>query len=158
MATALKPFFVVAWRDSIVSVERFDDRLMRIVVVIKCQKYHPFSAYAPQAGCLERSKNKFRNLFVEKTAEVPLQEVIFVAGDLNGHVGAVKDGYNCHGGFGYGSRNTDDGRSLEYADTHNLAVANTNFENVTLISSPSIAVRTQHNLILPFSGTAIRGS
>ncbi|VDP19030.1 unnamed protein product [Heligmosomoides polygyrus] len=33
--------------------------------------------------------------------------MIVVAGDLNGHVGATKDGYSCYGGFGYGSRNAD---------------------------------------------------
>nr|CDJ85577.1 Endonuclease exonuclease phosphatase domain containing protein [Haemonchus contortus] len=93
------------FRDSIVSVERFDDRLVKIVVVIERQKYHLFSAYAPQTGCSEQSEDKFWNLLDEKTAEVPLQEAI-VVGDLNGHVSATKDGHSCHGGFGYGSRNT----------------------------------------------------
>ncbi|VDO04602.1 unnamed protein product [Haemonchus placei] len=69
----------------------------------------------------------FWNLLDEKTAEVPLQEAIVVACDLNGHVGATKDGYSCHGGFGYGSRNTDGERILEYADSHNLAIVNTRF-------------------------------
>ncbi|VDO61337.1 unnamed protein product [Heligmosomoides polygyrus] len=35
--------------------------------------------------------------------------MIVVAGDLNGHVRATKDGYSCHDGFGYGSRNADEG-------------------------------------------------
>uniref|UniRef100_A0A7I4Z3N8 Reverse transcriptase domain-containing protein n=1 Tax=Haemonchus contortus TaxID=6289 RepID=A0A7I4Z3N8_HAECO len=115
------------FRDSIVCVERFDDRLMKIVVVIERQKYHLFSAYAPQTGCSEQTKHKFWNLLDEKTAEVPLQEAIVVAGDLNGHVCATKDGYSCHGGFGYGSRDTDGERILEYADSHNLAIVNTRF-------------------------------
>ncbi|VDP05279.1 unnamed protein product [Heligmosomoides polygyrus] len=55
--------------DSIVSVERFD-----------------------------QAKDEFWSLLDEKTAEVPSNEVIIVAGDLNGHVGAAKDGYSCHGG------------------------------------------------------------
>ncbi|VDO21431.1 unnamed protein product [Heligmosomoides polygyrus] len=49
--------------------------------------------------------DEFRSLLDEKTAEVPPKDVIIVAGDLNGHVGATKDGYSCHGGFGYGSCN-----------------------------------------------------
>ncbi|XGW01098.1 hypothetical protein V3C99_013785 [Haemonchus contortus] len=73
------------YRDSIVSAERFDDRLMKIMVVIECQEYHLFSAYAPQTGCSEQTKDAFWNLLDEKTAEVPLQEAIVVAGDLNGH-------------------------------------------------------------------------
>nr|CDJ83908.1 polyprotein [Haemonchus contortus] len=100
---------------------------MRIVVVIKRQKYHLFSAYAPQTGCSEHTKDTFWNLLDEKTAEAPLQKAIDVGGDLNGHVGATKDGYSCHGGFGYESRNTDDERILDYADPHNLAIVNTRF-------------------------------
>nr|CDJ90125.1 Endonuclease exonuclease phosphatase domain containing protein [Haemonchus contortus] len=138
------------FRDSIVSVERFDDRLMKIVVVIERQKYHLFSAYAPQTGCSEQSKDKFWNLLDEKTAEVPLQEAIVVAGDLNGHVGATKDGYSCHGGFGYGSRNTDGERILEYADSHNLAIVNTRFRkrDSHLITFYSGENRTQIDFVL----------
>uniref|UniRef100_A0A7I4Y4S3 Reverse transcriptase domain-containing protein n=1 Tax=Haemonchus contortus TaxID=6289 RepID=A0A7I4Y4S3_HAECO len=133
------------FRDSIVGVERFDDRLMKIIVVIECQKYHFFSAYAPQAGCSEQTKDKFWNLLDEKTAEVPLQEALVVAGDLNGHVGATKDGYSCHGGFGYGSRNTDGERILEYADSHNLVIVNTKFHAKTV---PYETVATQHRSLI----------
>ncbi|XGW12133.1 hypothetical protein V3C99_013091 [Haemonchus contortus] len=52
---------------------------MKIVVVIGRQKYHLFSAYAPQTGCFEQTKDTFWNLLDEKTAEVPLQEAIVVA-------------------------------------------------------------------------------
>ncbi|VDP09570.1 unnamed protein product [Heligmosomoides polygyrus] len=91
-------------RDSIVSVERFDDRLMKIVVAAKERLYH---------------------LLDEKTAEVPSKDVIIVAGDFNGHVVATKEGNSCHGGFGYGSRNADGERILEYAESHNLTIVNT---------------------------------
>ncbi|VDO83073.1 unnamed protein product [Heligmosomoides polygyrus] len=53
--------------------------------------------------------------------------MVVVAGDFNGHVGAAKDGYSCHGGFGYGSRNADGARILEYADSHDLTIMNTKF-------------------------------
>ncbi|VDO67459.1 unnamed protein product [Heligmosomoides polygyrus] len=36
------------FRDTIVSVERYDDRLMKIVVGAKERLYHFFSTYAPQ--------------------------------------------------------------------------------------------------------------
>uniref|UniRef100_A0A7I4Y411 CMP/dCMP-type deaminase domain-containing protein n=1 Tax=Haemonchus contortus TaxID=6289 RepID=A0A7I4Y411_HAECO len=58
---------------------------MKIVVVIERQKYHPFSAYAPQTGCSEQTKDKFWNLLDEKTAEVPLQEAIVVAAVATQH-------------------------------------------------------------------------
>ncbi|VDO91096.1 unnamed protein product [Heligmosomoides polygyrus] len=77
------------FRDSIVSVERFDDRLMKIVAAAKERLYHLFSAYAPQTGCSDQAKEEFWRLLDEKTAEVPPKDVIIVAGDLNGHVGAT---------------------------------------------------------------------
>ncbi|VDO78489.1 unnamed protein product [Heligmosomoides polygyrus] len=78
--------------DAIASVERFDDRLMKIVVAVEERRCHFFSAYAPQTGCSEQTKDEFWSLLDEKTAEVPSQDMIAVAGDLNGHVGATKDG------------------------------------------------------------------
>ncbi|VDP33625.1 unnamed protein product [Heligmosomoides polygyrus] len=58
-------------RDSIVFVERFDDRLMKIVVVAKERLYHFFSEYAQQAACSDQAKDEFGwSLFDEKTAEV----------------------------------------------------------------------------------------
>uniref|UniRef100_A0A183FQC7 Endo/exonuclease/phosphatase domain-containing protein n=1 Tax=Heligmosomoides polygyrus TaxID=6339 RepID=A0A183FQC7_HELPZ len=76
------------FREPIVSVERFDDRLMKIVVAAKERLYH-FSAYAPQNGCSEQCQG-------------------------------------CHDGFGYGFRNADGERILEYAESYNLIIVNTN--------------------------------
>ncbi|VDO66563.1 unnamed protein product [Heligmosomoides polygyrus] len=101
--------------------------LMKVVIAAEGRRYHLFSAYAPQTGCSERAKDEFWSLLDEKTAEVPLQDVIIVAGDLNGHVGAAKDGYGCHDGLGFGSRNADGERILEYAEFHDLTNVNARF-------------------------------
>ncbi|VDO19912.1 unnamed protein product [Heligmosomoides polygyrus] len=82
--------------------------MMKIVVAAKERLYHFFSAYAPQSGCSDQAKEEFWSLLDEKTAEVPPGDVIIVAGELNGHVGAAKDGYSCYGGFECGSCNADD--------------------------------------------------
>ncbi|VDP07980.1 unnamed protein product [Heligmosomoides polygyrus] len=100
---------------------------MKIVVAAKKRLYHFFSACAPQSGCSDQAKEGFWSLLDENTAEVPPKDVIIVAGDLNGHAGAAKDGYSCHGGFGYRSRNADGERILEYAESHNLTIVNTVF-------------------------------
>ncbi|EYC32641.1 hypothetical protein Y032_0002g1012 [Ancylostoma ceylanicum] len=97
---------------------------MKVVVTTAKQRLHFFSAYAPQTGCCKQTKDEFWMLLDEKTAEVPMEDIIVVAGDLNGHVGAAKDGYRCHGGFGYGTRNDN---ILEYADSHDLVIMNTKF-------------------------------
>ena len=45
---------------------------------------------------------------------------------MNGHVGSSNVGYDgTHGGFGYGSRNSDGSRILEFADGLNLVICNT---------------------------------
>ena len=54
--------------------------------------------------------------------------MVVFAGDMNGHVGSSNVGYDgTHGGFGYGARNADGSRILEFADGLNLVVCNTLF-------------------------------
>jgi len=66
----------------------------------------------------------------------------FFAGDINGHIGSINVGYDgTHGGFGYGSRNTDGSRILEFADGLNLVISNTLFTKqeaklVTYVAGP----------------------
>ncbi|VDP55705.1 unnamed protein product [Heligmosomoides polygyrus] len=63
----------------------------------------------------------------EKAAEAPSEDAVDIAGDLNGHLRTARGGYSSHGGFGYGARNVDGERIPEYADSHNLSIANTVF-------------------------------
>ena len=47
---------------------------------------------------------------------IPQNEMVVFAGVMNGHVGSSNAGYDgTHGGFGYGSRNADGSRILEFA-------------------------------------------
>ncbi|VDP21694.1 unnamed protein product [Heligmosomoides polygyrus] len=69
--------------------------MMKIVAAAKERLYHFFSAYVPQIGCSDQAKDKFWSLLDEMTAKVPSKDVIVVAGDLNGQVGATKDGNQC---------------------------------------------------------------
>ncbi|VDO63056.1 unnamed protein product [Heligmosomoides polygyrus] len=130
------------FRDAIISMERFNDRLMKVVVAAEQRMYHFYSAYAPQAGCSERAKDELCTLLDGKTAEVPSEDAVVIAGDINGHVGTAKYGRSCHGGFGYGARNADGERILEYADSHNLIIANTVFRDSHLVSFYSGSIKT----------------
>ena len=64
------------------------------------------------------------------------------AGDMNGHVGSSNVGYDgTHVGFGYGSRNADGTRILEFADGLNVVICNTLFTKqeaklVTYVAGP----------------------
>jgi len=74
------------------------------------------------------------------TGSLPCAHVF--AGDMNGHVGSSNVGYDgTHSGFGYGSRNADGSRILEFADGLNLVICNTLFTKqeaklVTYVARP----------------------
>ena len=86
-----------------------------------------------------------------KSVSVPSQDklgglrqegYLVFAGDMNGHVGSSNAGYEgTHGGFGYGSRNADGSRILEFPDGLNLVICNTLFTKqeaklVTYVAGP----------------------
>jgi len=59
---------------------------------------------------------------------VPQNEMVVLAGDMNGHVGSNSVGYDgTRGGYGFGDRNADGSRILEFADGLNLVICNTLF-------------------------------
>uniref|UniRef100_A0A914W105 Endonuclease/exonuclease/phosphatase domain-containing protein n=1 Tax=Plectus sambesii TaxID=2011161 RepID=A0A914W105_9BILA len=127
------------YRDAIAEVQRFSDRLMKIVLITETRRLHLFSGYAPQTGCTNAQKEEFWTLLDDKTAEVPPEDIVIVAGDLNGHVGSDSDGYRCHGGRGYGTRNADGERILDYAEAHGLRLINTFF------AKPAAHLRTYYS-------------
>jgi hypothetical protein len=59
---------------------------------------------------------------------VPSSEKLFIGGDLNGHVGTVRGGFErVHEGFGYGEQNQEGEDILNFAITYDLMVANNFF-------------------------------
>ncbi|ESO05797.1 hypothetical protein HELRODRAFT_171470 [Helobdella robusta] len=76
--------------------------------------------------------------------------------DLNGHVGEKTDDFdNVHGGFGYGERDENGNRILEFAKSHGFCLLNTYFKKklehlITYKSGPSatqidfFTVKQQH--------------
>ena len=58
-----------------------------------------------------------------------MNHMVIIAGDLNGHVGDNADGFEeVHGNFGFGNRNNDGLRILEFAESHKLCILNTYFK------------------------------
>ena len=63
---------------------------------------------------------------------------------MNGHVGSSNVGYDgTHGSFGYGNRNADRSRILEFADGLNLVICNTLFMKQESQSVTSAAGRVK---------------
>ncbi|MBJ5565721.1 hypothetical protein JGG61_23040, partial [Salmonella enterica subsp. enterica serovar London] len=74
-----------------------------------------------------------------------------IAGDLNGHVGVKSDGYEgIHGGFGFGLRNSEGERILEFCDALGLIVGNTVFrrEEKRLVKYESGGTKSMLDYIL----------
>ena len=102
-------FIAERWIDSVVNVVRAN-----IV-----------SAYAPQVGLSAEEKDDFWDSVIIVLSGIPKQESIFIGSDMNGHVGRDADGY---GGVGFGTRNAEGERILEFADALGMVVCNTFFK------------------------------
>jgi hypothetical protein len=78
-------------------------------------------------------------------------EIVFIGGDMNGHVGQNSDGFEKeHGGKGYGKRNTEGEMLLEFAMAMDLVVCNTFFvkQDTKKITYESGGNKTQIDYIL----------
>ena len=86
------------------------------------------TVYAPHSGKSEEKKESFWNEMFHLVSCIPQNEMVVLAGDMNGHVISSNAGYDgMHGGFGYGDRNADGSRILEFADGINVVICNTLF-------------------------------
>ena len=84
-----------------VKAERFNDRVMRVNVVIGNVVWEVVSCYCPQAG---RSVNE-KEEFYELMGNVAISEKVLVGGDFDGHVGSDTGGFGeVHGGLGIGQK------------------------------------------------------
>ena len=115
--------------ESVMEVRRVSPRIISIDIVVNEKVVTVISVYAPQSGRSEEEKEKFYKV-EDLTAEVQSRHgICFVSGDFNAHVGRSSLGYDgIHGGFGWGERNRDGERILEFADSLDMVVGNTFFK------------------------------
>jgi hypothetical protein len=86
------------------------------------------SAYTPQIGLNERIKRQFWEQLDALVSSVPISEKLFIGGDLNGHVGSTRVGFDgVHVVFVYRSRNQEGEGILNFAIAYDLFVMNTLF-------------------------------
>ncbi|XP_021853762.1 uncharacterized protein [Spinacia oleracea] len=94
--------------DDVVDVSRKSDRIMRLDA---------------------STRQEFWEDLEEVVQRVPRSEKLIIGGDLNGHVGSSRDGFeSIHGGFGYGERNEAGNDILDFALAYDLGIMNTWFE------------------------------
>jgi exonuclease III len=93
-------------KDGVVDIKRQGDRIILVKLLVGDLVFNVISAYAPQIGLNESIKRQFRERLDALVSSVPISEKLFIGGDLNGHVGSTRVGFDgVHESFGYGSRN-----------------------------------------------------
>ena len=115
---------VVSWLIwKFVGVERFNDRVMKVNIIIGDVVWEVTSCYCPEAG---RSVNEKE--FYELMDKVVTNEVL-VGGGFNGHVHSDMGGLGeVHGGFGIGQINDEGIQLLDWAVGKGPCLMNTCFQ------------------------------
>ena len=122
-------FIADRWIDSVVNVVRVSERIMYVKLVIGKQIVNIVSAYAPQVGLSAVEKDDFWDSFIIVLSGIPKQASMLIGRDMNGHVGRDADGSSVvHGGMGFGTRNAEGERILEFGDVLGMVVCNTFFK------------------------------
>ena len=107
--------------------------------------------YAPQVGRSQDEKDEFWEALWKLIEGVKQSEKIILGGDLNGHVGKNSEGYEgLHSGHGYGVRNTEGERILEFCEAVGMIVCGTQFSKTEskLISYSSGGYNTTVDYLL----------
>ncbi|XP_045174424.2 craniofacial development protein 2-like [Mercenaria mercenaria] len=139
------------WVDKVFDVQRVSDRIILMRLVIGKVVFTFLSVYAPQSGLSETEKERFYDQLQGVVTKIPASEILVPSGDWNGHVGAKGQGFEeVHGGRGFGIRNTEGERVLEFALANDLVIGNTCFikRDSHLITYCSSNHRTQIDYIL----------
>jgi len=86
---------------------------------------------------------------------IPQNEMVVLAGDMNGHVGSNSVGYDGkHGGYGF----EDGSRILEFADGLNLVICNTLFmkQESTLVTYVAGSAKSTVDYIMVRQGDKVK--
>ena len=116
------------WIDNVLSVVRHNHRCIQIRFLVGTVIVNTICCYAPQTGLPTEEKDEFYDQVMSVIASVPDDETLVLAGDMNGHVGENSLGFEgVHGGNGFGNRNPDGLRLLDFCVANQLAITNTFF-------------------------------
>ena len=115
--------------DRIIRVERISDRVIAIDLVIGKQIVKVVSCYAQWTGRSQIEKEGFWRQVEGFIMNTDINQEVILGGDMNGHVGQVANGFHeAHGNFGYGTRNAEGERILEFAEAMGYVVTSTLFK------------------------------
>jgi hypothetical protein len=116
-------------KDGVVDIKRQGDRIILVKLLVGDLVFNVISAYASQIGLNESVKIQFWEELDALVSSMLISEKLFIGGNLNGHVGSTRVGFErVHGGFGYGSRNQEGEGILNFVLAYDLIIANTLFK------------------------------
>ena len=115
-------FIAERWIDSGVDVLRVNERIMYVKLVIGKHIGNIVSAYAPPVGLSAEEKDDLWDIFIIVLSGIHKQDSIFIGSDMNCHVGRDADGYTV---MGFGTRNAEGERILEFGAAVGMVVCNT---------------------------------
>jgi hypothetical protein len=113
----------------VVEVQRMSSRIMSIKMILGGKVCHVVSSYAPQGGRPEEEKVEFWGILDDSIGRIPEEDLLILGGDLNGHVGKDRKGFEeIMGVNGFGVRNEDGEKILEFCQGRKLRIVNTMFK------------------------------
>ena len=139
------------WVEKVFEVQRITDRILMLKLIIGKQIFTFVALYAPQAGRPAAEKDSFYYQLQSAVMGISDSEEVIFLGDWNGHVGTAADGFELvHGGRGFGKRNPEGERVLDFALANDLVVGNTLFikRESHLVTFSSGGNKTQVDYVL----------
>ena len=107
-----------------------NNRIMKISIKTRQGKIALMRVYAPQQGRPQEEKENFYQTLQQVADSCDVDEDVVVMGDLNGHVGTDRQGYEaCLGHFSIGDRNDEGQTILDFCIRNNLKIMNTYFQH-----------------------------
>ena len=117
------------WIENVSEVNRVSERIIMLKLAFEGNILCVLSCYAPQSGLTVEEKTKFYDDLLAISARIEGNCVLFPCGDFSGHIGTNAAGYDgVHGGYGFGDRNMDGERLLEFAESLDVVICNSLFK------------------------------
>jgi hypothetical protein len=81
-------------KDGVVDIKRKRDMIILVKLLIGDLVFNIISAYAPQIGLNESVKMSFWEELDALISSVSISKKLFIGGDLNGHLGSTRVGFD----------------------------------------------------------------
>ena len=116
------------WIDKVYDIKQVLDRIIQIKLLVEDVVSTVLSVYVPQTGLEESTKDAFYDCLQTVISKLPDKEIVIPCGDWNGHIGREAAGFKvAHRGYGYGERNANRDRVLDFAVANDFVIGNSFF-------------------------------